>query len=190
MRQLVRLVLAGLLGVCAAALVACGGSTAGYLSSDQASGPKDRLTSISGALSSNDCRAAIAQTGKLARDVADLPPTVSPVLRANLIQGASTIARLTPRDCVAQKTTPTTTTQSTTTAVTQTQTAPATTTATPPATTQAQPPPTTPTQTQTTPAHTTTGTGGAGIGNSGNTGNTGQSSGGAGANTGNTGNNG
>jgi hypothetical protein len=197
MHNIVRPLLAGPLGICAALLVACGSSNSAYLPADRASALNSRLALISAAISNGNCRRAVAAAARLQQDVATLPPLVSATLRANLIQGANTIAQLTPHDC-AQNTTPTvTTTQSTTTATTPTQTTPATTqTQTTPTQTQ---PATTPTQTQpaTTP-NTTTGTGGAGLGNSGNTGgggsgntgNTGQSSGGAGAGNSGPGNNG
>jgi hypothetical protein len=189
MRLAPRAILAGVLGVAASFIVACGGG-AGLLSTDQAGTLNDQLDRVSQSLATGNCTDVSSATNNLSSAVGDLPASVNATLRNNLSQGAERVAQLSARECNTANTntdtttTQTTTTQTTPTTHTQTQTTPTTpthtqTTPTTPPTTTA----TTPATTGTSPGTTTTGTsGGAGIG--GNSG----SSGGAGTGNGNGGN--
>ncbi len=186
MRSTIRALLAGGLGLSASLLVACGGNS-GLLSGGQASNLNNSLDNVSAAVGSGQCGQAQSAVGSFNNQVAGLPPSVSPTLRANLLQGANVVGRNAAQDCLnpvststtaTTNTKPTTTTQSTTTTTpTQTVTTPATTTTPPP-----PPPVTTP------PATTSTPTGTSSTGNSGGAGIGGQSGGGGssgGAGTGN-----
>ncbi len=175
-RYTIRALLAGGLGLSTSLLVACGGSS-GLLSGGQASNLDNALDNVSAAVSAGQCGPAQSAVNSFSNQVAGLPASVSPTLRANLLQGANVVGRNAAQDCLnpattstksTTNTTPTTTTQSTTTTTpTQTVTTPATTPTPPPA------PPVT-----TTPATTSTPTGTSSTGNSGGVGVGGPSGGG------------
>lgn len=173
--------MAGALGLAAAGLVACG-NTNGLLSSDQGSSLGDALSSVSAGVRDGNCARAQSAAARLKGQVSGLPSSVSPRLRANLEQAASTVGARAVVDC-AKQTIPTdtrpksTTTDSTPTPSTPTTTGPTTTA--PPSTTTSTP--TTP-PTGTTPS---TSGNGSGSGNGG-TGNGGSGKGnGGGQGTGN-----
>lgn len=180
MRNLARALLAGGLGFAVSCLAACGGG-AGLLSPDQANTLSAQLDQVSSAVNSGNCGAAASQSQTFNNSVAALPQTVNSTVRANLIQGASTVGELAVRNChtTTTPTTPTATTATTSTATTS----PTTTQSTTATTTTSNPPPTTSTSSNTT----TTSSGGGGLsggqGNGGAQGG-GGSSGGAGAGNG------
>lgn len=188
MRYAPRALLAGGLGFAVSCLVACGGG-AGLLSGDQSSNLNNQLDAVSSAVDSGQCASATRAVVSFADAVTNLPATVSPTLRTNLLQGASTVGVLAQRDC--QTTTSHPTTNSTTTPSTTSTTTPSTTTrpttsstTTPSSTTTT----TTPATSSTTPGTTSTtpSTGGGGLGGGGGAG--GSGGGGTGGNSGNGGN--
>jgi uncharacterized membrane protein YgcG len=178
MRNLARALLAGGLGFAVSCLAACGGG-AGLLSPDQANTLNAQLDQVSSAVNSGNCGAAASQSQTFNNSVAALPQTVNSTVRANLIQGASTVGELAVRNCHTTTTPTTPTATATTTTAT---TSPTTTQSTTATTTTSNPPPTTSTSSNTTA--TTSGGGGlsGGQGNGGQGG--GGSSGGAGAGNG------
>jgi hypothetical protein len=193
MRYAPRAILAGGLGFAVSCVAACGGG-AGLLTGDQSIALSGQGNEINSAVQSGDCGAAINASAALNTDVQKLPITVNPTLRANLTQGALTIAQLAAKECrehasttvstptTTSSTTTPTTTSSTTTPTTSTSTSSTTTTAT--TTTGA----TTPTDTGTT--STTTGGVGLGAGTTSTTGTGTGTSGGTGPGNGNSGGNG
>ena len=173
-----RVLLAGGLGFAASFLVACGGGS-GLLSSDQANTLNNQLDQAANAIGSGQCSAASAELTSFSSAVANLPPSVSPTLRNNLKQGASTVQQLAARDC-HQISSSTTTSTTTSTSPTSTPSTATTTTTTPTTTTTSTTTPTvttTPTATTTTAPGTTTTTpsasGGAGLGGGSGAGRTG-----------------
>lgn len=195
-----RAVLAGGLGFAVSLIAACGGG-AGLLSGSQSSAMNSQLDAISQALSDGQCGAPLSSAVSSFNEyVSGLPSKVNAALRANLLQGASTVSQLAAQGCTtaaatttttsqssststsSSSTTPTTTTSSTTTS-TPTSTSTSTSTTTTDTTTSSSSSSTTPTSSTTSTAATDTttsgtgtssqgGSGGAGIGgNSGNTGN-------------------
>src|SRR5947209_2689604 len=99
MRYLLRAILAGGLGFAASLLiVACGGG-AGLLSSDQSSTLSGQLDQVSSALSAGNCAGVSSAAAALGNSVGNLPATVNPTLRNNLVQGVSTVAELAQKDC-------------------------------------------------------------------------------------------
>jgi hypothetical protein len=192
MRYAPRAILAGGLGFAVSCVAACGGG-AGLLTGDQSIALSGQGNEINSAVQSGNCGAAINASAALNTDVQKLPITVNPELRANLTQGALTIAQLAAKECrehaSTTASTPTTTssttaptTTSTTTPTTSTSTSSTTTTAT--TTTGA----TTPTDTGTT--STTTGGVGLGASTTSTTGTGTGTSGGTGPGNGNSGGNG
>jgi len=197
MRHASRAILAGGLGFAVSCVAACGGG-AGLLSGDQSIALSGQGNEITSAVQSGDCGAAINAGAALSRDVQNLPVTINPTLRANLSQGALTIAQLAARDCRQNTTTttstPTTTSSTSTPTSTTTSTTPTTTTTSSTSTTTTSTTTTTPTTatTATNPgtSSTTTTSGGVGLG-AGTTTTTGTgNSGGTGAGSGNGGGNG
>jgi hypothetical protein len=154
MPALVRLVLAGALGLSLAFLVACGDRN-GLIPRRSADNLERQLDSVSSALDDRRCAASgqAALTGQ--NEAAGLPASVDPRLRQRLVTGYGRLARLAPRDCARETTTTETTTTTTPTATTTTET-----TTTP--TTPTETTPTTPTETTPTTPTTTnpSGTGG------------------------------
>ena len=148
MPTLGRPLIAGLLGLAAAFLVACGDRN-GLLSSSDADSIEKQLDSAQAALNSQSCAQATAAANRAQQVIARLPADVDPRLRNRLSQGASRLVTLAARDCSQPQTTETQTETQTTTTETQTTTTPTETTTTPTETT------TTPTETTTTPTTTT-----------------------------------
>lgn len=181
MRYAPRVLLAAGLGFAVSILVACGGGS-NLLSGDQSSTLNGRLDQVSAAVDGGRCLGATRATASFSNYVSNLPAKVSPTLRANLLQGASTVNDLAQRDCQTSSTqstnsttttpststTTTTTTPSSTASTTTVSTTTPSTTSTAPATSS-----TTPSTTSTTPT-----TGGAGIGGTTTTGGAGNGSGG------------
>ncbi len=165
MRLAPRALLAGGLGFAVSFLVACGGGK-GLLSGGDASNINSQLDSVSSAVAARQCGGAVSALSALNNSVANLPSSVSPPLRANLMQGVSTVSALSQRDCTST-TQPTTTTTTTPTTTTPTS-APSTTPSTPTSTPSRPPSTSTPTSTPTT---TTPPSGGGGLGNGGGGGN-------------------
>lgn len=174
MRTFQRALLAGGLGFAVAwAVAACGGSSAGLLSGNQANNLNNQLSQVSDALAAGRCAAAGNAARQFVVEVSNLPNTINSTLRENLDNGASTISQLVVPQChpVSSQTTttPTTTSTPTTTTTQTTTTAPTTTTSTTPTTT-------TTTTTPVTPPTTTTGantgpSGGGGLGGGNGNGN-------------------
>jgi hypothetical protein len=181
--RLLRAILAGVLGACAALAVACG-DTNGLLGSNDASGLSSQLDRVSAAVDAGNCTRATNAAANLQEAVVNLPGTVDRRLVTSLQGGASTIAAQAAKAC-KQARTDTTDTDTTTTETTTTETQPTQTVTTPTQTvttpTQTVTTPTTPTTTPTTPTTPTTTptapTGGGGTG--GGTGTGGTTSGGA-----------
>jgi hypothetical protein len=179
--RLLRAILAGVLGACAALAVACGDSN-GLLGSNDASSLSSQLDQVSAAVDAGNCTRATNAAANLQEAVVNLPGTVDRRLVTSLQGGASTVAAQAARACRQAKTD---TTDTTPTETTPTQTQPTQTVTTPTqtvTTTQTVPTtptttPTTPTTPTTTPTTPTTSTGGGGT--SGGTGTGGASSGGA-----------
>jgi hypothetical protein len=130
MRNAPRALAGGWLAALALSLAACGSSSSGLLSGQQAASLKAALDQVHASLRSHDCAAAESQAAALKARVEQLPDSVNPRVRDSLARGADTVKRLVVQDCTA---------------------APATT----PTPTQTTPPPTTPTTTTTTPTPTT-----------------------------------
>jgi len=144
-----RLLAAGLLGISAAVLVACGSSTSGLIPTDNAGPLQNDFEAVAKAAQAGDgnCTATTAAINKTEQDFAALPSSINAGLHSRLSQGIANLRTRALELCtqpLAQTTTtspPRTTTTTTPAAKTQTTTTPPT----PPTTT-----PTTPT-TQTTP---------------------------------------
>jgi len=145
---LLRLALAGLLGICAAVLVSCGSSTSGLIPAGSAGPLQNDFEAVAKAAQAGNgnCTATTAAINKTEQDFAALPSSINAGLRSRLNQGISNLRERALTLC-AEPTTPTTTTS------TQ-RTTPATTTPTKPQT--STPPATTPTPTPPTPATTPT----------------------------------
>ncbi len=165
MRYAPRALLAGGLGLAVSFLVACGGG-ANLLTGGEASNLNSQLDAISTAVDSGQCGAAATAVAGFGNAVSNLHTRLSPTLRQNLLQGATTVGLLAARDC--HTTTPATTTTTPTTTSTTTSSS----TSSPSTTSSTSTPTTTPTTTTTTSATTTstpgttstTGSGGAGLG--------------------------
>jgi hypothetical protein len=177
MRYAPRALLAGGVGFAVSLLAACGGG-AGLLSGNQSLSLNSQLDSVSSAVNSGNCGTASQAVAAFAQTVTNLPVTVNPTLRTNLLQGASTVGALAQRDCRTSSTStststtttkPETTTTTTTTPSTSTHTSTSTSTTT---TTTPSTSTTTPATSTTTPGTTSTtgGTGGAGLGGGGGNG--------------------
>jgi hypothetical protein len=174
-----RALLAGGLGFAVSFLVACGGG-ANLLSGNQSANLNGQLDDVSSAVDAGHCGGATRALASFSKSVGGLPPKVSPTLRANLVQGASTVGQLAQQDCRTTSTSPSTSSTTTAPTTTTTTTTPSTS-----STSTTSTSTTTPSTTSTTPATSTTptgttsttqGTGGAGIG--GGTTSTGGSGGG------------
>ncbi len=141
-----RILLAGLLGVSAALLVACGGSGKGLIPSANAGPLQSDFEAVAQAAQSGEgnCTATEAAIEKTETDFADLPSTVDAGLHKTLVVGISNLRRRAlalcaqplPRTTSTTKTSaPTTTTSTQTTPTTPTHTETTTTPTTPTATT-------------------------------------------------------
>jgi hypothetical protein len=153
-----RIPLAGLLGVSAALLVACGSSGKGLIPTANAGPLQSDFEAVAQAAESGEgsCTATEAAIEKTESDFADLPSTVDAGLHKTLSVGISNLRRRALALCAQQfpQTTSTTKTSTTPTTTTSTQTTPSTT---PTHTETTTPTPTTPTVT--TPTATTPGGG-------------------------------
>jgi hypothetical protein len=178
-----QILLAGLLGVTAALLVACGSSGKGLIPAANAGPLQSDFEAVAQAAQSGEgnCAATEAAIGKTVQDFAALPTTIDPGLRNTLSKGIANLRRRALALC-AQPLPQATISTSAPTTTTSTQTTPTTT------TTETTTTPTTPTAT--TPTATTPGGGtpapgsesspGASNGPGGGTGNGGESGSGAG----------
>jgi hypothetical protein len=177
MRYAPRALLAGGLGFAVSALVACGGDS-GLLSGDQSSNLNNQLDAVASAVNAGNCPGAATAVSGFSHVVGDLPASVSPILRANLIQGASTVGRLAATDCQTTTTHRTSTTRTSSSTQTSTSTTPTTSstssatssTTTPTTSSTSSPTTTSSSETSTTSSGSSTGSGsgGAGLGGSGN----------------------
>jgi hypothetical protein len=151
--QLLRAILAALLGLAAALLVACGTSTKGLIPAADSGPLQSDFETVQQAAENGDgsCTTTEAALAKTGEDFAALPSTVDAGLRNNLRQGISNLRARALEQCaqaLTQTNTSTTTPKTTTTDTTTTSTTPpptttnTTTTETPPTTTTT--PPTTP----------------------------------------------
>jgi hypothetical protein len=155
MRAFLRLFLAALLGVSAAALLACGSSGNGLIPASAAGPLQSDFETVAQAAQSGEgsCTATEAALAKTDQDYAALPSTIDAGLRNTLRQGISNLRSRALALCaqpLAQSTVTSTTPKTTTTPP------PTTTTTTPPPTTTT----TTPPSTATTPAPAEPGPGG------------------------------
>lgn len=176
--RLLRATLAGVLGACAALVVACGDSN-GLLAQNDASSLSSQLDSISEAVDGGHCATARRLSQDLENAVINLPGDVDRRVLTDLQQGARTVGAQSQVACQNPKTDTTTTETETTTTETQTIPTQTQTVPTQTQTTPTQTVPTTPTTTPTTPTtptpttpptQTTPGTGGAGTGGGGTSG--------------------
>jgi hypothetical protein len=138
MRQGLRAVVAGGLGLAVSLIAACGSSN-GLLSSNTASTLTGQLQQVSADIENGNCAAAADQLASVTQQIQRLPSSVSSTLRSNLDQGLTKAQELLAAQCkTPATTTPRTTTTETTTTETATQpttTNTTTTTTTPPTTT-------------------------------------------------------
>src|SRR5947209_2882605 len=150
-RMLLRGALAGLVGILAAVLVACGGSGAGLIPASDAGPLQKDFEEIAAAAQrgNGSCASTEAAIAKTEQDFRALPGNVDNGLRTKLRQGISNLRQRAPVACAQPLPQSTITTNTTTTAPP---------TSTTPTTTQTTPTDTTPSTTTTTP--TTTGPGG------------------------------
>ncbi len=97
-----------LAGSCLAAAVffvaACGSSTPGLLTSQQAGALNAQLDRINHKFSRHHCTAAQGAAQNLKTRVAQLPASVSPTVRSALAKGALTVEQYVAQDCVQQST--------------------------------------------------------------------------------------
>ncbi|HEY2436533.1 MAG TPA: hypothetical protein VGH93_05090 [Solirubrobacteraceae bacterium] len=150
MRQGLRALVAGGLGLAVSLIAACGSSN-GLLASSTADQLTSQLQQVSSDAKQGNCAAAADELAKVTQDIQNLPSSVSSTLRSNLNQGLTKAQELLASQCkITATTTPSTTTTQTATTTTQTTTQPT--------TTQTTTTPTTP-RTTTTPATTTPQTG-------------------------------
>ncbi len=175
MTTLLRSVLIGALGLCAALLVACGDSN-GLLPSDRGGDLGAKLDAVSSAVDAGKCRQARSAGAELTRKISSLPASVDPKLKRALSDGARTVQRRARSDCrPASTSTPSTSTTAPSTSTPSASTPPPTTspstpstpsttssTPTTPRSTPKPPPstPTTPPKTQSSPGNGGAGTGG------------------------------
>lgn len=110
MTTLLRSVLIGALGLCAALLVACGDSN-GLLPSDRGGDLGANLDAVSSAVDAGKCRQARSAGAELTRKISSLPASVDPKLKRALSDGARTVQRRARSDCrPASTSTPSTST--------------------------------------------------------------------------------
>jgi hypothetical protein len=102
-------------------LAACGSSTPGLLSSQQAGALNAALDRVNHKLNNHHCIAAQTQAERLRAQIEQLPTGVSPTVRRSLAKGALTVEQYVAQDCTQQpiQNTPTPTTTSTPTTTTQ-----------------------------------------------------------------------
>ena len=156
MRSALPLLLALVLGVAAAALVACGSSGSSrrqFIPNRSAQRMSNALDDVRSAVDAGDCTTAEQALARARGVLVNLPSSVSDRLVARLRQGLDNLRVVAPKECAenrAKSQTQTTTTETTTPEAT-TETTPTTTTSTTPTTTTS----TTATTTTTTPTTTT-----------------------------------
>jgi hypothetical protein len=148
--RLIRLLCAGLLGVCVALLVACGSSNKGLIPAANAGPLQSDFEAVAREAQSGEgsCTTTEAAIAKTESDFAALPASVDKGLRKTLSKGIANLRRRALKLCeqpLPQATTSTSTPTKTTT--TSTQTTPTTTTTAPTTSTQTTPTTTTPTAT-------------------------------------------
>jgi hypothetical protein len=151
-RGSLRLGLAGMLGVGAALLVACGSSSSSLIPAANAGPLQSDFDAIQSSVQSGDCTETKSEVQKTQADLAALPGTINPQLLETLTTGVQTLAARAATECKQPATTNTTTTGQTSTP-TQTQTTTDTNTNTTPTNTNTQP-----TDTNTQPTDTNTDT--------------------------------
>ena len=153
-RQL-KLGLAGILGVGAALLVACGGSSK-LIPAQNASQLTTDFDLVASAVAAGNCGQTLTTALDQTRtDLAALPPTIDPRLASALQAGAAKLTSRAAVECTQQQTTTTPTTTTTTPTTTTPTTTTTTTNTTPTTTTPTTTTPTTTTPTTTTPTDTT-----------------------------------
>jgi hypothetical protein len=166
-RVSVRLGLAGVLGVGAALLVACGSGSSSLIPAGDAGPLQSDFDAVQSSVQSGDCTQTKTEVQKTRQDLAALPGTINPQLLETLTTGVGTLAARAATEC-KQNAGPSTTTTGQTSTPTQTDTNTNTETNTTPTDTNTDttptdttPPPTdtdtTPTDTNTTPATTVPG---------------------------------
>ena len=159
MRRALPFLLALVLGVAAAALVACGSSGSSrrqFIPDRSAQRMSDALDDVRSAVDDGDCTEAEQALARARGVLVNLPSSVSDRLVARLRQGLDNLRAVAPDECAKHRTqsqTQTATTETTTPETTATETTPSTTTSTTPTTTTSTTPTTT---TSTTPSTTTT----------------------------------
>jgi cell division septation protein DedD len=158
MRRALPFLLALVLGVAAAAVVACGSSGSSrrqFIPDRSAQRMSDALADVRSAVGDGDCTKAEQALARARGVLVNLPSAVSDRLVAQLRQGLDNLKVVAPRECAKNQTQSqtTTTTETTTPETTTTATTPTTTTSTTPTTTTSTTPTTT---TSTTPTTTTT----------------------------------
>jgi hypothetical protein len=156
MRPALPFLLALVLGVAAAALVACGSSSSSrrqFIPDRSAQRMSDALADVRSAVDDGDCTKAEQALARARGVLVNLPSAVSDRLVAQLREGLDNLRVVAPRECAQNqaKSQTQTTTETTTPETTTTETTPTTTTSTTPTTTTS----TTPTTTTTTPTTTT-----------------------------------
>jgi hypothetical protein len=146
----VRFPLAFVLGVAAAALVACGsGSSDKLIPATNADQISNDLADLRQAIDDHDCSAAQQKLSAVEQGIQNLPTSVDARIRRRLRAGVTKLSARVPVDCVQTTTTDTTPTTTETTPTTTettpttTETTPTTTETTPPTTTETTPPDTT-----------------------------------------------
>lgn len=180
MTTLLRSVLIGALGLCAALLVACGDSN-GLLPSDRGGDLGAKLDAVSSAVDAGKCRQARSAGAELTRKISSLPASVDPKLKRALSDGARTVQRRARSDCrPASTSTPSTSTTAPSTSTPSASTPPPTTspstpstpstTSSTPTTPRSTPKPKPPPSTPTTPPKTQSSPGNGGAGAGGSTG--------------------
>jgi hypothetical protein len=135
MRTLIRLVVAALLGVAAAALVACGSSGTGLIPSADAGPLQSDFEAVAQAAAAGNgsCAATESALGKTEQDFLALPASVDTGLRKRLQEGISNLRKRALAMCIQPTPTATSTVETQTTATTtSTETTPTTTTTTTP----------------------------------------------------------
>ena len=146
--NLIRFVVAALLGVVAAVLVSCGSSGTGLIPSASAGPLQSDFEAVARAAAAGNgsCAATESALGKTEQDFLALPASIDKGLHTRLQEGISNLRRRALAMCIQRTPTATSTVETqTTTTTTSTETAPTTTTSTTTTPTVETPPTTTPT---------------------------------------------
>jgi hypothetical protein len=155
--SLLRLGLAGVLGVGAALLVACGSSSSALIPAGSAGPLQNDFNAVASDVKAGDCTDAKSEVAQARADLAALPVSVNAQLLQTLTSGVQTLAARASTECRLNTPTDTSTTATTTTQ-TQTGATNTSTDTTPTDTNTGTGTGTTPTETDTTPTGTDTGT--------------------------------